>query len=89
MYYFDCKVKNLSIKKINIYSIVKEAATKFGLKIPKVVVKNTIIPNAAAAGPTPRLGTILITTGILNQLEQNELLSVIGHEMSHLKAMTH
>jgi len=85
-YGIDCKTKNISIKKINIYNIIKEAATKFGLKMPKVVVKNTIIPNAAAAGPTPRLGTILITTGILNQLEQDELLSVIGHEMSHLKA---
>ena len=85
-YGINCKTENLSIKKINIYQIIKEAANKFGLKIPKIVVKNTIIPNAAAAGPTPRLGTILITTGILNQLEEDELLSVIGHEMSHLKA---
>jgi len=54
--------------------------------MPKIVVANTIIPNAAAAGPSPRLGTIMVTTGIMTQLEEDELLSVIGHEMSHLKA---
>ncbi len=54
--------------------------------MPKIVVSNTIIPNAAAAGPSPRLGTIMVTTGIMTQLEEDELLSVIGHEMSHLNA---
>jgi heat shock protein HtpX len=49
-------------------------------------VVNTIIPNAAAAGPSPRLGSIMVTTGIMTQLEEDELLSVVGHELSHLKA---
>ncbi|MEJ2242419.1 MAG: M56 family metallopeptidase, partial [Candidatus Bathyarchaeota archaeon] len=49
-------------------------------------VKNTIIPNAAAAGPGVSLGTVMITTGILTQLEEDELVNVIGHEMSHLKS---
>ncbi|MCW4035135.1 MAG: M56 family metallopeptidase [Candidatus Bathyarchaeota archaeon] len=84
-YGIDCTPENLTIKTINIYQIVKKAATKFGLPIPKIVIRNTIIPNAAAAGPTASLGTVLITTGILSQLEEDELLSVVGHEMSHLK----
>ena len=84
-YGIECRPENLSVKRINIYEIVKKAATKFGLQTPKIVVRNTIIPNAAAAGPTAGLGTVLITTGILSQLEEDELLSVIGHEMSHLK----
>jgi len=85
-YGINCKAENLSVKRINIYQIVKKAAEKFYLTLPKIVVKNTIIPNAAAAGPNASLGTVLITTGILSQLEEDELLSVIGHEMSHLKA---
>ena len=88
-YGLNCNAENLSVKRINVYQIVKKAAEKFYLTLPKIVVKNTIIPNAAAAGPNASLGTVLITTGILNQLEEDELLSVIGHEMSHLKAMTH
>jgi len=85
-YGINCEAKNLSVKRINIYQIVKKAAEKFGLLLPKIVVRNTIIPNAAAAGPTARLGTVMVTTGILSQLQDDELLSVIGHEMSHLKA---
>lgn len=85
-YGIDCKAENLSVKRINVYQIVKKAAEKFGLAMPKIVVSNTIIPNAAAAGPTASLGTVSITSGILTQLEEDELLSVIGHEMSHLKA---
>ena len=85
-YGINCKGENLSVKKINIYQIVKKAAEKFNLALPRIVVKNTIIPNAAAAGPTASLGTVMVTTGILSQLEEDELLSIIGHEMSHLKA---
>jgi heat shock protein HtpX len=85
-YGIDCRAESLSVKRINVYQIVKKAAEKFGLAMPKIVVSNTIIPNAAAAGPTASLGTVLVTTGILMQLEEDELLSVIGHEMSHLKA---
>ncbi len=85
-YSISCRAENLSVKRINVYQIVKKAAEKFRLPTPKIVVSNTIIPNAAAAGPSVSLGTVMITTGILTQLEEDELLSVIGHEMSHLKA---
>ncbi len=85
-YGIDCISENISVKRVNVYQLVKQAAEKFGLKLPKIVVSNTIIPNAAAAGPSAGLGTVLITTGILTQLENDELFGVIGHEMSHLKA---
>jgi heat shock protein HtpX len=85
-YGIDCKSENISVKRVNVYQLVKRAAEKFGLKLPKIVVSNTIIPNAASAGTSAGLGTVLITTGILTQLEEDELFSVIGHEMSHLKA---
>jgi heat shock protein HtpX len=84
-YGVDCRSKNLSVKRINVYQLVKRAADKFGLSMPKIVITNNIIPNAAAAGPSARLGTMMITTGILTKLEDDELFSVIGHEMSHLK----
>lgn len=85
-YGIDCRAENLSVKRVNVYQLVKKAAEKFGLQMPKIVVSNTIIPNAAAAGPSAGLGTVMISTGILTQLEEDELFSVIGHEMSHLKA---
>ena len=85
-YGIDCEAEDFSIKKVNLFQIVKKAANSFGLPMPKIVVANTIIPNAAAAGPSPRFGTIMVTTGIMTQLEEDELLSVVGHELSHLKA---
>jgi heat shock protein HtpX len=83
-YGLTCLPENLSVKAINVYRLVEEAARKFSLPIPKIVITNTVIPNAAATGPSPKLGTLLITTGILVQLREEELLAVLGHEFSHL-----
>nr|MDO8082253.1 M56 family metallopeptidase [Candidatus Freyarchaeota archaeon] len=85
-YGIDCQPDRLSVKKVNIWQLVKKAAEKYKLRTPRVVIANTEIVNAAAMGPSPRLGAMIITTGIMQQLEDKELLSVIGHEMSHLKA---
>lgn len=79
-----CVPENLSVRTINVYKLVEEAAGKFGLQVPKIVISNTVIPNAAATGASPRLGMILVTTGILVQLKEEELLAVLGHEFSHL-----
>jgi len=84
-YGIDCEPADFSVKKVNLFQIIEKASNRFGLSMPEIVVTNTIIPNAAAAGPTPRLGTIMVTTGIMTQLEEDELLSVVGHELSHLK----
>jgi len=79
------KPENLLVKSINVYDIVKMVAGKFEMPIPKVRIANIIIPNAAATGPSPRFSLILITTGLLIQLNEEEIAAVIGHEMSHVK----
>ncbi len=84
-YGFECDPERMSTKKVNVYDIVKRAAEKFGLPTPKIVISNTMLPNAAATGPSPSYGTVLITTGLLVQLEDDEILNVVGHEMGHLK----
>jgi len=83
---FECKPENLSTKTVNVYELVKKTAEKFSLPVPKIVTANTMIPNAAASGPSPSRGVVLITTGLLVQLEEDEILSVLGHEFSHLKS---
>jgi heat shock protein HtpX len=80
-----CQPENLSVKKVNVYKLVKKVADKFGFPVPKIVVSNTMVPNAAAAGPSPSRGVVLITTGLLVQLEEEEIISVLGHEFGHLK----
>jgi len=84
-YGFHCIPENMSVKIVNVYDLVKRAADTFELPVPKITVANTILPNAAASGPSPSRGIVLITTGLLVQLEDDEIFSVIGHEFSHLK----
>jgi len=81
----SCTPENLSSKKINVYDLVKKVASPFGCLLPKIMVSNTMTPNAATSGPSPSRGLVLITTGLLVQLEEQEVLSVIGHEFGHLK----
>jgi len=84
-YGIECNPENLSARKVNVYQLVQKVAQKFGFPMPKVVVPNTMIPNAAASGPSPSRGIVLITTGLLVQLDESEILSVLGHEFGHLK----
>jgi heat shock protein HtpX len=84
-YNISCKEGILSAKKINVYDLVKKVADRFGYKVPKIVVSNTMAPNAAASGPSPSRGIVLITTGALVQLDEPEMVSVLGHEFGHLK----
>jgi heat shock protein HtpX len=85
-YGYRCEPGNMMSKRVNVYEIVKKAAGIYGLPMPKIVIANTTIPNAAASGPAPTHGVVLITTGLLVQLNDTEILSVIGHEFSHLRA---
>ena len=84
-YGVSCQQENLTSKRVNVYELVKKIADRFGYPMPKIVVSNTILPNAAASGPSPSRGLVLITTGLLVQLEENEVLSVLGHEFGHLR----
>jgi heat shock protein HtpX len=80
-----CESENLAVKKVNVYELVKKVSDKFGFSVPKIVMANTMVPNAAASGPSPSRGVVLITTGLLVQLEEPEIISVLGHEFGHLK----
>ena len=84
-YNVSCRLGSLTTKKINVYEIVKKVADRFGYKVPKIVISNTMVPNAAASGPSPSRGIVLITTGLLVQLEEPEVVSVLGHEFGHLR----
>jgi heat shock protein HtpX len=85
-YGLDCQPENVVMKTVNVYQLVEETAERFNLPIPKIALANTMVPNAAASGPSPRHALVLITTGLLVQLKEDEILAVLGHELSHLKA---
>jgi len=77
--------ENFSAKKVDVYQLVEKTRQKFNFPTPKIVVSNTLMPNAAASGPSPSRGVVLVTTGLLSQLDEDEIMSVLGHEFGHLR----
>jgi heat shock protein HtpX len=82
----ECSPENMGTKTVDVYQLVQETTDKFNLHVPKIALSNTMVPNAAASGPSPSHGIVLITTGLLVQLEKKEIRTVLGHELSHLKS---
>lgn len=75
----------LSVRRVDLYRVVSEVASEFGLRTPVVYLSNVILPNAAAMGVYPLTHAVLVTTGLIVRLNDGELRAVIGHEMSHVK----
>lgn len=65
--------------------MVAELAEKACLPKPKVGISQLSIPNAFAVGRTRRDGRLCVTQGIMKLLSREELKSVIGHELAHIK----
>src|SRR4030042_2306082 len=74
------------VRRIDVYGMVERVAEKFGLSVPTIVISHDPRPNAAATGFTKRLGTMIITMGLLVQLDEKEIELVVGHELSHLRS---
>ncbi len=76
---------NIKVRKVDVYKNIEEVAKLYNLPMPKVVLANIIKPNAAASGPAHRRSIVMITTGALSLLDEEEIKAVLGHEFSHIK----
>ena len=68
-----------------LYGIVAELTSKASLPMPKVYIMENDTPNAFATGRNPEHAAVAVTTGILRMLSKEELMGVIGHELSHIQ----
>jgi heat shock protein HtpX len=68
-----------------VYHLVENLCITAGLPIPKIYLIPDPAPNAFATGRDPAHASIALTTGIVEQLENEELEGVIAHELSHIK----
>jgi heat shock protein HtpX len=64
---------------------VKELADKSGLPMPKLAIVPNNTPNAFTFGRTTSGATLAVHEGLLRQLNQDEIRSVIAHELGHIK----
>ncbi|MEN2978765.1 M48 family metallopeptidase [Tistrella bauzanensis] len=67
-----------------LHNVVEEMALAAGLPKPRVMVIDTDMPNAFAAGLRPERGTIAVTRGLMERLSRDQLQAVVAHEMGHL-----
>jgi heat shock protein HtpX len=68
-----------------LHAIVEELAYRAGLPKPRVAIVESPSPNAFATGRNPEHSLVAVTTGILQILNREELLAVLGHELGHVK----
>jgi len=93
MYWFSDKIvlRMYGAKQVSqgdapeLYQIVGELVNKAGLPMPKVYIMENETPNAFATGRNPEHAAVAVTTGVLRILSKEELMGVIGHELSHIQ----
>jgi heat shock protein HtpX len=66
-------------------NIAEEMAIAAGLPAPRLHVIPDPDPNAFATGKDPQTSHIVVTEGLLERLNRDELQGVIAHEMSHIR----
>jgi heat shock protein HtpX len=66
-------------------SIVGLLADRAGIPMPRVYLVDRPEPNAFATGRDPKHAAIAVTTGLLEAMDERQLIGVLAHELSHVK----
>ncbi|MEW6582684.1 MAG: zinc metalloprotease HtpX [Actinomycetota bacterium] len=67
-----------------LHAMIERLCQLADLPKPRVAVADTDLPNAFAAGRSPKSATVCVTTGIMARLEPRELEGVLAHELAHV-----
>jgi heat shock protein HtpX len=67
-----------------IYGSVQNIARRLNITMPEVWVYESPDPNAFATGPSKNNSMVAVSTGLLENLKENEVQAVLAHEMGHV-----
>ena len=67
-----------------LYAQLREACAILDVKEPELYVAHNPLPNAMTSGHTHPY--IIVTSGLLDLMNEDEILAVIGHELGHIKS---
>lgn len=68
-----------------LYDLVEALAIGEGIPAPEIYVVDDPSPNAFATGFSPDRAAVTVTSGLLTTMNREELESVLGHEVRHIK----
>jgi heat shock protein HtpX len=68
-----------------LYNILENLCISRGITMPKLKVMDSEALNAFATGMNQRQYSITVTSGLLNLLNDAEVESVLGHELTHIR----
>jgi heat shock protein HtpX len=67
-----------------VYKTVEAIAQKNGITMPEVGIYESPEVNAFATGATRNSSLVAVSTGLLNQMQADEVEGVVAHEMAHI-----
>ena len=67
-----------------LHAMIERLCALADMPKPRVGVADTDLPNAFATGRSPKRSVVVVTTGILQRLDAEELEGVLAHELSHV-----
>ena len=67
-----------------LFDVVKRQADKVGIDMPEVGIFHEPSPNAFATGARKNDALVAVSTGLLEQMNADEVEAVLGHEMAHV-----
>lgn len=67
-----------------LHALVDRVCAMADMDKPRIGIAENDAPNAFATGRSPRRSVIVVTTGLLKRLDQEELEGVLAHELSHV-----
>ncbi|HEY1409747.1 MAG TPA: protease HtpX [Promineifilum sp.] len=67
-----------------IHGSVREIAARLNIDMPEVWIYESPDPNAFATGPSKNNSMVAVSTGLLRNLNEQEVKAVLAHEMGHV-----
>jgi heat shock protein HtpX len=68
-----------------LYNLLENLCISRGIPMPKLKIMESDALNAFATGLNPRQYSVTVTTGLLNNLNDQEIEAVLGHELTHIR----